>query len=127
MEKTWFDKSFEQRMKNPKFAAAYREAKTEIDAVDALVRELDAERARQGLTKARLARLSGLPPESVRRLFTAADPDPKLSTLMPLAAALGRSIALTASTIPRVEAVRRRRPAARLAAPPTTRKRKRTT
>lgn len=29
--KTWFQKTFEQRMKDPEFADAYRDAKTEID------------------------------------------------------------------------------------------------
>ncbi len=122
MEKTWFEKRLAQRLKDPKFAGAYHEAKAEIDAVDALVRELDAERSRQGLSKAALAKLSGLPPESVRRLFTVEDPDPKLSNLMPLAVALGRPIALSSPNEARPGSRRSRRGAGRGAVQASTRK-----
>jgi DNA-binding phage protein len=92
--RTWFERRKQQRMKDPEFAAAYAEAKTEIDSVDALVRELDAERKRQGLSKAELARRSGLPAMSVRRLLTIDDPDPRVSTLMTLSRTLGRPLGL---------------------------------
>jgi DNA-binding phage protein len=94
MTRTWFERRHKEEMKDPEYAAAYREAKAEIDAVDALVRELDAERTRQGLTKAALAKRSGLPAESVRRLFTIDEPDPKMSTVMRLSVSLGRPLGL---------------------------------
>ena len=119
MARTRFERRFQERMSDPEFATAYREARTEIDAVDAfvrgltpethgngigigfadvtttrLVRELDAERQRQGLTKAELARRSGLPHASVRRLLTSGEPDPKLSTMMILSITLGRPLSL---------------------------------
>jgi len=94
MARTRFERRFQERMSDPEFATAYREARTEIDAVDAVVRELDAERQRQGLTKAELARRSGLPHASVRRLLTSGEPDPKLSTMMILSITLGRPLSL---------------------------------
>lgn len=92
--RTWYEARSRERMRDPVYAAAYREARAEIDAVDALVRELDDERKRQGLTKAALAERSGVPAMSLRRLFTAEDPDPKLSTIMPISQALGRPLGL---------------------------------
>lgn len=94
MTRTWFERRHKEEMKDPVYAAAYCDAKAEIDAVDALVRELDVERARQGLTKADLARRTGLPAESIRRLFTIEEPDPKMSTLMRLSMSLGRPLGL---------------------------------
>ena len=50
--KTGFDRYFDDRMKAPAFAAEYRQARAEIDAVDTLIRALDEARERSGLTKA---------------------------------------------------------------------------
>ena len=95
--KTWFEKRSRERMRDPRYAAAYRKARAEIAAVDALVRELDAERRRQGMSKAELAKRSALPAMSVRRLFTVEAPDPKLSTIVPISLALGCRLSLVAA------------------------------
>ncbi len=41
---TGFDRYFEQRMKDPTFAAQYHETRTEIDATDKLIRALEMAR-----------------------------------------------------------------------------------
>lgn len=107
--KTGFDRYFAKRMNDPAFAAEYRAARAETDAVDALVRALDSAREDAGLTKAALAELADINPEQVRRLFTAQASNPTVMTLVKLATALDYTVALT----PRVG--RRAKPA-RLAA-----------
>ncbi len=57
-----------------------------------MVRDLDDERQRQGLTKEQLARKCGMLSTSVRRIFSANDPDVKVSTLNKLASALGATL-----------------------------------
>jgi DNA-binding phage protein len=84
-----FDRYFKQRMENPEFAEAYREARAEIDATDTLVRVLDEARKRMGLSKADLARKIQAKPEILRRLFTMEGPNPTMSTVLKIAAALG--------------------------------------
>ncbi len=65
-----------------------REAAATVGAIDELVRSMDARREALGLSKAELARRAGLPPETVRRLFTMRSPNPTATTLMALARAL---------------------------------------
>lgn len=76
----------------------YRAARAEIDEVDTSVRALlgalDDAREAAHVTKAALAASVGLPPETVRRLFTAEGQNPTAATLVKLAHALGRQIAL---------------------------------
>ncbi len=108
-QKTGFDRHFAKRMKNAAFAAEDKTTRTQTDAVDALVRALDAAREDAGLTKAALAQRADIKPEQVRRLFTAQASNPTVMTLVKLATALDCTVALT----PRVG--RRARPA-RLAA-----------
>jgi len=57
-----------------------------------MVRTLDGERRRQGLTKEQLAEKCGMLSTSVRRIFSAKDPNVKLSTLCKMASALGARI-----------------------------------
>lgn len=92
--KTAFDRYVSERMKSSEFAEAYREAKNEIDATDKLMRRLDNERETAHLTKAELARRTGIPAETVRKLLTAAGVNPTVSTINRLAAELGLSLAL---------------------------------
>jgi ribosome-binding protein aMBF1 (putative translation factor) len=92
--KTGFDKFFGGRMKSPSFAKSYAEARAEVDVIDQLVRVLDAARERSGLSKADLAAAIEARPEVVRRLFTQKNPNPTLSTLIRLAAALGYRVEL---------------------------------
>jgi ribosome-binding protein aMBF1 (putative translation factor) len=99
--KTGFDKFFDEQVKSPSFARSYTEARAEVDAIDKLVRALDAARERSGLTKADLAAAIEARPEVVRRLFTTKNPNPTLSTLIRLAAALGYRIELVRDAAPR--------------------------
>ncbi len=87
--KTGFDRYFEQRLDDPTFAAEYRAARAEIDAIDKLIRALDAARLIGGLSKAELARKIGAQPEMVRRLLTAAKGNPTMETVLKVASALG--------------------------------------
>lgn len=93
--KTGFDKYVQARMRDRKFASAYREARAEIDAVDSLMRQLDEARKRARLTKADLARRVSAPQESVRRLLTAKRTNPTLQTVVRLARAVGLRVRFT--------------------------------
>ena len=68
--RTGFDKWAAEKMKAPKFEKAYVAARRRVDAVDGLVRRLDALREKSGMSKAELARAIDAKPEIIRRLFT---------------------------------------------------------
>ena len=102
--KTGFDKYVQGRMRDAEFASAYTEARAEIDVVDRLMRQIDDARARAQLTKADLARCTGAPQESVRRLLTSKKTNPTLQTVVRLAKAVGLKVEL----VPANEAGRRR-------------------
>lgn len=104
--KTGFDRYFDARMKNPAFAADYAVARREIDTVDLLIRALDAAREKAGLTKTDLAKLVGMKPEVVRRLFTTDEPNPTLDTVVKLVNALNCSLDLVPRTGRRTARVR---------------------
>ncbi|MBI5068718.1 MAG: helix-turn-helix domain-containing protein [Deltaproteobacteria bacterium] len=92
--KTAFDRYFDAQMKDPAFAREYRAARAEIDAIDKLVRALDAARVIAGLSKADLARKVGSQPEMVRRLLTATRGNPTMGTVLKVASALGYHLEL---------------------------------
>ncbi len=94
VKKTGLDKFFDDQMKSASFAKNYAEARAEVDAIDGMVRALDDAREKSGLTKADLATAIDARPEVVRRLFTQKNPNPTLSTLIRLAAALGYRVEL---------------------------------
>ncbi len=79
-------------MRNPEFASAYEEARAEVDSVDAVMRALDAARSSRRLTKAELARRSDLPAETVRRLLTAKQVNPTISTVIGLLRPMGYTL-----------------------------------
>ena len=106
--KSGFDKFFDEQKKSPSFAKAYAEARAEVDAIDRMVRALDAARERSGLTKADLAAAIETSPEVVRRLFTTKKPNPTLSTLIRMAAALGYRVELVRDAGPKRSARRSR-------------------
>ena len=95
-KKTGFDSYFEEKMRSPAFAKAYKAERATIDAVDEQVRrivcELEAARCQLGLTKAKLAKECRSPAESVRRLLTSDEPNPTLTTVVSLALAMGFDI-----------------------------------
>src|SRR5260370_31822038 len=92
-------------MRDRKFAAAYREARAEIDAVDSLMRQLDEARKRARLSKADLARRASAPQESVRRLLTAKRTNPTLQTVVRLARAVGLRVRFTKDAAPRARRI----------------------
>lgn len=98
--KTGFDKYVEARMGDQEFASAYRETRVEIDAVDALMRQLDQARQGANLSKADLARRASTPQESVRRLLTAKRTNPSLQTVVRLARAVGLRVELVREAQP---------------------------
>src|ERR1700685_1534190 len=93
-KKTGFDKFFDEQMASPSFAKGYAKTRAEVGAIDGMVRALNAAREKSGLTKAKLAAAIDARPEVVRRLFTQKNPNPTLSTLIRLAAALGYRVEL---------------------------------
>lgn len=93
--KTGFDRYFTTRMKDLSFAAEYKTARADTDAVDALLRALDSARESAGLTKSALATRAAMKPEQVRRLFTAKASNPTVATLVKLASALNCRVELT--------------------------------
>lgn len=90
--KTAFDLDFESDMEDPEFRIAYERARARIDAIDELVRTLDAARATQDIPKAELARRMGVPPEVIRRLFSTERPNPTMKTIVAAAEALGLKV-----------------------------------
>lgn len=93
-KRTGFDRFFDERMKDPSFAAGYAEERAEIDAVDRVIRVLDDTRVELGMSKAELARQISATPEIVRRLFTVRAPNPTLNTITKLAQVLGLRLEL---------------------------------
>lgn len=91
-QKTAFDLDFDRNMQDPEFRVAYESARARIDAIDELVRALDAERTAQGLSKAELARRIGVQPEAIRRLLSADRPNPTMTTYIAAAQALGMKL-----------------------------------
>ena|SRR5437773_10315021 len=87
--KTAFDRDFERNMQDPEFRTAYERTRSRIDAIDEVVRALDAARAEQAIPKAELARRMGVQAEAIRRLFSAERPNPTMKTVVAAADALG--------------------------------------
>jgi DNA-binding phage protein len=86
--RTGGEQYFAERMQDPEYADAYRRARARVDAVDQVIRSLDARRTACGISKAELARRAGLKPEVVRRLFSAGTHNPTLSTISAIVEAL---------------------------------------
>jgi DNA-binding phage protein len=90
--KTAFDRDLAQRLEDPEFATEYYSAKQELAESAALVRQLDEARTRYRMSKATLARRAAISPETVRKLFTAGNPE--IRTVARLAAPLGLRLLL---------------------------------
>ncbi|MFI5296746.1 MAG: helix-turn-helix domain-containing protein [Polyangiales bacterium] len=108
-QKTAFDKFFDEQMAAPGFAKAYTEARAEVDAIDRIVRAIDEARVQRDMTKADLARVSGIRPELVRRLFTADSPNPTLDTVVRLMAAVGCTLDVVKLAAPPARRVKKGR------------------
>lgn len=96
--KTAFDRYVAAQMESPTFARECADSRREVDAVDQIVRALDSVRVAEGMSKAELARAISAKPETVRRLFTKASPNPTLATVVGLAEALGYRLELVPQT-----------------------------
>ena len=92
--RTLFDQDVEVWSSDEHFREEYGRARAEIDGVDQLIRALDGRRASLGLSKADVARAMQAEPSVVRRLFTAADSNPTVTTLIELTDALGLRVVL---------------------------------
>jgi DNA-binding phage protein len=88
-ERTGAERYLEARLSDPEYRAAYERARQRIDQIDRVIRALDERREELKLSKAELARRAEMPPEAVRRLFSAERPNPTLHTLAAIAEALG--------------------------------------
>jgi DNA-binding phage protein len=96
--RTGAERYFAERRQEPGYDDAYQRARRRIAAIDAVIGALETRRQDLGLTKADLARLAGMKPESVRRLLSSERPNPTLGTLVALSDAL--DIELTPSARP---------------------------
>lgn len=90
--RTGAERYLAHRLEDPEYRQAYEEARERIEQIDSVIRAFDARREELRLTKAELARRAGVKPEAIRRLFSAEKPNPTLTTLVALAAALDLEI-----------------------------------
>ena len=86
--RTGAERYLRDRKADPEYERAYDAARRGIGQIDGIIRALDQRRCSLQLSKAELARRTGLRPEVIRRLFSAENPNPTLSTLVALAGAL---------------------------------------
>lgn len=86
--RTGAERYLQDRRADPEYERAYDAARHRIDQIDSIIRAFDQRRCSLQLSKAELARRAGLRPEVIRRLFSAENPNPTLSTLVALAGAL---------------------------------------
>lgn len=96
MANTMLDTSFHSRLmaaqtEDPEFKAEYERARAEIALVDSVIRQLDALREEQGMSKAELARHIDRNASSIRRLFSSAQ-NPELLLVASIAVELGADI-----------------------------------
>jgi DNA-binding phage protein len=88
VKQTGAERYLKARLDDPEYREAYERARHRIEQVDRVIRVLDERREQLSLSKAELARRAQMPPEAVRRLFSAERPNPTLQTLAAIAEAL---------------------------------------
>lgn len=88
-KRTGAERYLDARLRDSAYREAHDDARRRIESIDRMVRALDRRREDLGLSKAELARRAEIPPEGVRRLFSAQRPNPTMQTLTALAEALG--------------------------------------
>jgi len=89
MTRTAFDDFFDEQMADPARAEAYSEARAQIDSVDRFVRAIEALRSKSGISKAKLASISKLPAQSVRKVLTDKKANPGLATVLGMLKGMG--------------------------------------
>jgi ribosome-binding protein aMBF1 (putative translation factor) len=97
MARNAFEEFFGDDLADPRAREQYEQIRSQIDAIDNLVRALDDRRKQRSWSKAELARHAGLNPAVVRRLFSQRLPNPTLQTIAALADALGVQMTVAAS------------------------------
>ena len=96
MPKKTLNTSFHSRlmaaqMEDPEFRAEHERASAEIALVDSVIRQLDALREAEGISKAELARQISRNESSIRRLFSSAQ-NPELLLVASIAVELDADI-----------------------------------
>lgn len=89
MVRTAFDDFFDEQMADPARAEAYHEARAEIDTYDRFMRAMNALRQSRGVSKAKLASMSGLPAQSVRKVLTDKKANPTIATVFKMLSTMG--------------------------------------
>ncbi|MDO8669821.1 MAG: helix-turn-helix transcriptional regulator [Dehalococcoidia bacterium] len=84
----------ERIVSTPELREQYDRAKHAIVVTRQVLMEIDDERQRAGLSKAELARRTGITPSVIRRLFSSKSSNPTLGTVINMAGALGLEIEL---------------------------------
>jgi transcriptional regulator with XRE-family HTH domain len=79
---------------SPRKATSGRLTSIEVDDGAKLVREVENLRSRRGVSKAELARASGLPAQSVRRLLTGGQSNPQVDTVFSMLRTIGYRVRL---------------------------------
>ncbi len=89
MGRTAFDDFVDEQMADPARAEAYREARAEIDTYDRFMRAMNALRRSRSISKAKLASMSGLPAQSVRKVLTDGKANPTIATVFKMLSTMG--------------------------------------
>jgi DNA-binding phage protein len=88
------ERYLEERLRDAEYREAYERALRQVTQADRVINELDKRRQELRLSKAELARRADMPPEAIRRLFSAKHRNPTLQTLVAVADALGLQLLL---------------------------------
>jgi DNA-binding phage protein len=94
MDRTAFDELVDEQTADRERAAAYREARAEIDTYDRFMRAMNALRRSRGVSKAKLATMSGLPAQSVRKVLTDKKANPTIATVFKMLSTMGFGLQL---------------------------------
>jgi ribosome-binding protein aMBF1 (putative translation factor) len=92
---SYHDRRLSRRLEDAEFRAEFEREKRAVEAIDAIVNDLDHLRDERGLSKAQLARDIGKNEASIRRLLTA-PVNPELRTVVEMADALGAEVRIVA-------------------------------
>ena len=81
---------FAEQHKNPEYHAAYLQARAEVDALEAVLRELELQQQHQHLSE--IARRAGISRREMRRVVSPLRRGPRFETVTAVAATLGLTI-----------------------------------
>lgn len=89
-----FEEFREELLSDPVAKEQYDRTRRTLTAFHYILKTIDLERERAGLSKAELARRVGVNPASIRRLFTSNGSNPTLDTILDLIDVLGLEVSL---------------------------------